>query len=130
MQRALLFLLSALSLVFASAQADVKDQVTSALGSGNVNALADKLVPSVDLTVLSSSDYYSKAQASAILKKFFDEHEPRGMRVEHEGASKLGDTYYIGPLTTANGTFRVTFLLKRTGDQFLVRQLRIEPFNK
>lgn len=130
MQRILLLLLSALALLPASAQADVKDQVAAAIGSGNVNALAEKLVPSVDLTVLSSSDYYSKAQATAILRKFFDEHEPRGMRVEHEGASKLGDTYYIGPLNTAKGTFRVTFLMKRTGEGFLVRQLRIEPFNK
>lgn len=130
MKRILFSLLVGLASLIAPAQADVKDQVSAAIGSGNVNALGDKLVPNVDLTVLTTSDYYSKAQAMGILRKFFDEHEPKGLRIEHEGTSKMGDRYCIGQLTTASGVFRVTFFLKKTGDAVLVKQLRIESSNK
>jgi uncharacterized membrane protein YcgQ (UPF0703/DUF1980 family) len=108
------------------AQNDVKDQVVSALGSGNAAALGKHLVANVELTVLNVSEYYSKAQAEQILKKFFDEHDAQGMSVEHEGTSKMGDRYYIGRLKTANGEFRVTFFLKKATDVFQVKQLRIE----
>jgi len=130
MKRTLLSLLSALAVHLLIAQADMKDQVTAAIGSGDVNALSTKLVDNVDLTVLSTSDYYSKAQATGILRKFFDEHEPKTLRIEHEGTSKMGDRYCIGQLTTANGVFRVTFFLKKTGEVTQVKQLRIEPSNK
>ncbi len=130
MKRILFSLLVALAALLSHAQADVKDQVSAAIGSGDVNALGEKLVPNVDLTVLTTSDYYSKAQAMGILRKFFDEHEPKGLRIEHEGTSKMGDRYCIGQLSTANGVFRVTFFLKKTGDAVQVKQLRIENSNK
>lgn len=130
MKRLLLSFLSVLAVHLLLAQADVKDQVTAAIGSGDVNTLGEKLVANVDLTVLNTSDYYSKAQATGILRKFFDGHAPKGLRIEHEGTSKMGDRYCIGQLTTANGVFRVTFFLKKTGDVTQVKQLRIEPSNK
>ena len=130
MKTLLLSFLLSLCFLSASAQSDVKDQVSAAIGAGDVTALGEKLVPNVDLTVLSTSDYYSKAQATGILRKFFAEHEPQGLRIEHEGTSKMGDRYCIGQLTTTSGVFRVTFFLKKTGDSVLVKQLRIENANK
>lgn len=130
MKRLLFFLITLMSMHLLQAQADVKDQVTAALGAGDVNALGEKLVANVDLTVLATSDYYSKAQATGILRKFFDEHTPKGLRIEHEGTSKMGDRYCIGQLTTSNGVFRVTFFLKKVGESVQVKQLRIENSNK
>ncbi len=108
------------------AQAEVKDQVVSAIGTGNAGALARHLQPNVDLTVLTTSDVYSKAQSEQILRKFFDENDPQGLTIEHEGTSKMGDRYYIGRLRTARGDMRVTFFLKQAGGVFQVKQLRIE----
>ncbi len=130
MKRTLLSFIALAAFQLTFAQTDVKDRVVAAISSGNVNALAEQFVPSVDLTVLSNSDHYSKAQATGMLRKFFDEHEPQSLRIEHEGASKMGDSYYIGQLATANGTFRVTFFLKRQGESSLVKQLRIENITK
>ncbi|MBK8580910.1 MAG: DUF4783 domain-containing protein [Flavobacteriales bacterium] len=48
------------------------------------------------------------------------------MTIAHQGNNQMGESYYIGNLSTANGNFRVTFFLKRSGDVFLVKQLRIE----
>ena len=80
-----------------------------------------------DVTDPGASDVYSRVQAEQILRKFFDEHVPSGFSVEHEGVSKMGDSYYIGRLRTANGEFRVTFFVKRMDSAELVKQLRIEP---
>ena len=131
MKRSLLLLvLLSLAWAFApsqaAAQAEVKDRVVLALRTGNAHELATHLLPNVDLTILDNSDVYSKGQAEQILRKFFDEHEPSDMTIDHEGVSKMGDAYYIGKLTTARGGFRVTFFLKKTGGAALVKQLRIE----
>ena len=110
----------------AKAQSEVKAQVVSAIGAGNSAALAKYLVPNVDMTLPTASDYYSKAQAEQMLRKFFDEHPPKGLTIEHEGNNRGGDSYYIGNLATANGDFRVTFFLKKSDTGSLVKQLRIE----
>lgn len=120
----LVFLLLAFSGL--KAQGGVKDQVVAAIGSGNASALARHMVANVDMTLPGASDYYSKAQAEQILRKFFDEHPPKGLTIAHEGTNKGGDSYYIGNLATAKGNFRVTFFLKKTGDAFQVKQLRLE----
>lgn len=127
MKRIPLLVLSVLIGLLTHGQAEVKDQVVAAIGSGNAPALARHLQPNVDLTVLSTSDVYSKAQSEQILRKFFDEHDPQGLTIEHEGVSKLGDRYYIGKLRTARGDMRVTFFLKQGAGGYQVKQLRIEP---
>ena len=108
------------------AQGDVKDQVILALKTGNARALATHFIANIDLTVPENSDVYSKAQAEQILRKFFDEHVPSDLSIDHEGVSKMGDRYYIGKLHTSSGDYRVTFFLKKAGEVFQVKQLRIE----
>ena len=108
------------------AQDGVKEQVVAALTSGNSSAMAKLMVPNVDMTLPVASDFYSNAQAEQILRKFFDEHPPKGMTIEHDGTNRTGDSYYIGKMTTSNGDFRVTFFLKRSETGSLIKQLRIE----
>ncbi|MCC6841108.1 MAG: DUF4783 domain-containing protein [Flavobacteriales bacterium] len=129
-KRASLLLLLLLPFAGLRAQGTVKDQVVAAIGTGNSAALARHLVANVDMSLPNASDYYSKAQAEQILRKFFEEHPPRGLTIVHEGANRGGDSYYIGNLATAKGDFRVTFFLKKNGDVFQVKQLRLEAGRK
>lgn len=124
--RAALFAALMLAFTGLHAQKEVKDQVVSAMGQGNAAALAKQMVANVDMTLPAASDYYSKAQAEQILRKFFDEHPPKSMTVAHEGTNRSGDCYYIGDLSTEKGDFRVTFFLKKGSDSYQVKQLRIE----
>lgn len=126
MKRVLLLLLLVIPFLGLRAQSDVKDEVVAALGSGNASAVAGRMVANVDMTLPGTSDYYSKAQAEQILRKFFDQHPAKGMSIEHEGNSQGGDSYYIGTLHSTSGDFRVTFFLKKVGEGFQVKQLRIE----
>ena len=113
---------------FASqAQEVVRDQVVLAMKTGNSRDLAVHFIPNIDLTVKENADVYSKAQAEQILRKFFNDHPPVDMVIEHSGVSKFGDKYFIGILRTRSGYFRVTFFLKKMeNDVMQVKQLRIE----
>ena len=108
------------------AQDVVKDQVVLAMKTGNSRDLAAHFIANIDLTVKETSDVYSKAQAEQILRKFFNDHPPVDLVIEHSGVSKFGDKYFIGILRTRSGYFRVTFFLKKTDAEFQVKQLRIE----
>lgn len=126
MPRIALLFAFVLSLVGAQAQEVVKDQVVEAMKTGNSRDLAAHFIPNIDLTVKDNADVYSKAQAEQILRKFFNDHPPVDMVIEHSGVSKFGDKYFIGILRTRSGYFRVTFFLKKMDDQLQVKQLRIE----
>ena len=125
---------SALLLVFAllliggaKAQEVVRDKVVQAMKTGNSRDLVEHFIPNIDLTVKDNADVYSKAQAEQILRKFFNDHPPVDMVIEHSGLSKFGDKYFIGILRTRSGYFRVTFFLKKMdGGEMQVKQLRIE----
>jgi uncharacterized protein YycO len=121
-------LLFALVLPFTGLQAQevVKDKVVLALKTGNSRDLAMHFIPNIDLTIKETADVYSKAQAEQILRKFFNDHPPVDLVIEHSGVSKFGDKYFIGILRTRSGYFRVTFFLKKMDDDFQVKQLRIE----
>ncbi|HMC98183.1 MAG TPA: DUF4783 domain-containing protein [Flavobacteriales bacterium] len=108
------------------AQDVVKDQVVLAMKTGNSKDLATHFIANIDLTVKETADVYSKAQAEQILRKFFNDHPPVDLVIEHSGVSKFGDKYFIGILRTRDAYFRVTFFLKKTDADFQVKQLRIE----
>jgi len=111
----------------AMAQDAVKDRVVEALRTGNSSELAAQFIADVDLTLPGSSDVYSKAQAEQILRKFFNDHPPVGLVIEHSGVNKFGDQYFIGILRTRSGYFRTTFFLKKGATDYQVKTLRIEP---
>lgn len=81
--------------------------MVSAIGSGNAAALAKNMVANVDMTLPSASDYYSKAQAEQILRKFFDEHPPKGLTIVHEGTNRSGTVTTLAicpPRTVTSGS--------------------------
>jgi hypothetical protein len=126
MSRALLFIATVLTAIGLNAQDAVKDKVVQAMKAGNPKELAATFIPNIDLTVKETSDVFSRAQAEQILRKFFNDHPPVDMVIEHSGVSKFGDQYFIGILRTRSGYFRTTFFMKKIDEEFQVKQLRIE----
>ncbi|MEM9053675.1 MAG: DUF4783 domain-containing protein [Bacteroidota bacterium] len=119
-------LVFAFASVIAIAQSETKNEIATAIKEGNSIQLAEHFMPSVDLTVGSAEDVYSKDQAEMILKRFFEDHEAVDFKLKHEGKSKLDDFYYIGTLKTNKGEFRLTYFLKKSEDIFMIKQFRIE----
>ncbi len=127
MKNLFIFIIAVLGFSLVSmSQSSEKEGITKAITAGNSKALGAYLTGNVDLTVNETSGVYSKDQAEVILNRFFSDHKPSGYSIKHEGKSKLEDFYYIGDLKTAKSDYRLTFFLKKEGDKFLIKQLRIE----
>jgi len=115
-----------LGVVAMTAQDAEKKAITEAVGAGDSKKIASFFLSSIDLTVESTEDVYSRDQAEMIVRHFFEDHPPTGFTLKHEGKSKLDDYYYIGSLSTKEGSYRLTFFLKKGETGFRIKQFRIE----
>jgi hypothetical protein len=106
-------------------KAQVPDEILQSLKTGNSKTLSEYFNQNVEMVVLENDNVYSKAQAQQIVNKFFSSNPPESFNIIHQGG-KEGAQYVIGNLVTSKGTFRVYFLLKKSGGKDYIHQLRIE----
>jgi hypothetical protein len=109
-----------------TAQEAEKSAIVDAIRSADSKEIASYFLPSVDLTVESVEDVYSRDQAEMIVRHFFEDHPPTSFQLKHEGKSKLDDYYCIGSLMTKSGKYRLTFFLKKGEEGFRIKQFSIE----
>jgi len=105
--------------------AQIPDEIVASIQNGNDVSLAAFFNENVELVVESHDDVYSKSQAQQIVAEFFKSNKPKQFKIIHDGG-KEDARYAIGSLVTANGTFRVYFLLKSKNNNSYIHQLRIE----
>ncbi len=105
--------------------AQIPDEIVVSIQNGDDATLASFFNENVELVVLTHDDVYSKSQAKQIVAEFFKSNKPKQFNIIHQGG-KDGARYAIGSLVTANGTFRVYFLLKNKNNNAYIHQLRIE----
>ena len=111
-----------------AAAPEIFDEISAAIKSGDVKALSKNFNSSIDLTIGSSENTYSKAQAEQVLRDFFVSNKPSSFTLIHQGLSKEGAKYAIGTLTTAQGkNYRVYLYVKQVGNSYLVNELRFMP---
>lgn len=105
--------------------ADLLDDIANALRSGDAKSVSRFFGNTIDLTILSQEEVYSKTQAEQVLKDFFQKNPPRSFSVLHKGESKEGAKYAIGTMTTAQGqVFRTYFFIKVKSGQPIIQELR------
>ena len=99
-------------------------QIISGLKAGVAKIVASNFYENIELVVIDRELVCSQAQGEQILKDFFTHHKPSDFRITHQGGDD--SSYAIGKMQTANGNFRVYFLLKSKGSRSLIVQLRID----
>ena len=125
MKKLILFLIfAALSLFSAATILDPYEDIANVIRSGDAKSVSKYFSSSVDLTIISREDVYSKAQAEQILKDFFNKNTPRSFSIIHRGESKDGSKYAIGTLTTSNGNYRTYYYFKVVGGSINIQELR------
>jgi len=103
------------------------DDVCRAIGVGNITELATVMDEEVELNILDKEDLYSRADAVAALKTFFNDVTPSSFGKVHQGASKSADAEYcIGTLATAKGPFTVYVYVAKRPSGVLLQELRFE----
>ena len=110
-------------------QADVIDDLSMQLKSGNAKEIAKNFAASVELIIIDQEDVYSKAQSEQILKDFFLKYPPNKIAIVHRLNNSQNFKLGIFSLGTKNGKFRVTVTLnlRKPSNAFLITELRIEP---
>jgi len=107
-------------------RADVFDDVSAALRSGNSKEIAKYLNANVELTILNDEGVYSRQQAEVLLRNFFQNHQSKSVVIQHRGSSAQGAKYAIAVYECAEGKYRAYIFMKDSGSGMLVHELRIE----
>ena len=130
MFKKLIFSLVFPSLVFTLVQAQeqmrIPPEIVTAFRTGNATDMSRYLNSTCQIMLLGKEDFYKKNVAETILKDFFSAYRPREFIVKHQGGTSDAQ-YAIGNLKTEKVNFRVYFLLKKVGSDFLIHQIRIDP---
>lgn len=123
-----LLILSTSSLT-AQQSSDLPQGIINSLKTGNTETLSQYFNDSMELAMPSAQDnVYSKQQAKLIIKDFFTKHVPTNFTVLHKGGPAESQ-YVVGSLSTKNGTFRVTLLIKQRDEKSYIHLLRFEQEN-
>lgn len=129
LKRIFLSLLMVFVFALTYAQNDIPSDVISALGNGDAARLSPFLNSNVELVVAKTNDVLSRQQTTGILTDFFKKNKVSTFSVLHNG-NRESASFLIGTLSTANGNFRVYILMRKSGNQTLIQQLRIESSNE
>jgi hypothetical protein len=104
---------------------DIPAAIIEAIKAGDASKLAKYFQNSVELALTDIDDVYSKNQAELIIQDFFKKHPAQSFSILHKGGKETS-RYAIGNLSTTNGKFRVTILIKIRDGAAVINQLRIE----
>lgn len=101
------------------------DSVVNAFKDGNSRKLSSCFFENVEVKLLDKEDVYSKAQAEAVMRQFFDQYKPCEFKIQDLGEKKSSN-YAIAKLKTQNGNFRVILKIKGINSAFFVQSVHID----
>lgn len=106
---------------------EIFKDIENAIGLGNAKLLAVLMGSSIELEIPGSEGIYSRSQAEQVLNKFFNKYPPTAFDITHRGHSAAGARFAVGDYVTGKEqTFRVTIFLKKTGEQYLIQEIKFE----
>ncbi len=107
---------------------EVSSEIITALDKGDAAKLSAYLNANVELVVGNKNDVFSKQQASGIITDFFRTNKVSSFQLLHKG-NKEATSFAIGEIKTNTGNYRVYVLTRKSGNQTVIQQLRIELSN-
>lgn len=109
----LLVIVFFLSAFLTYAQDEVIVNVSAALKASSSKELIKHCGSKIEITIDGNNNTYSKPQAEAILKDFFQKNVAENFSIIHQGASAEGLKYAIGKFSMKQGSYRVVLFLKK-----------------
>lgn len=107
---------------------DVPSEIIAALNQGDGAKLSSYFNNNVELAIGNKNDVFSKQQAAGIVVDFFRVNKVLSFKLLHQG-NKEAASFAIGEIKTNNTNYRVYILTRKSGNQIIIQQLRIEPQN-
>ena len=112
----------------AAQSSEVSSEIITALDKGDAAKLSAYLNANVELVVGNKNDVFSKQQATGIITDFFRTNKVSSFHLLHKG-NKEATSFAIGEIKTNTGNYRVYVLTRKSGNQTVIQQLRIELSN-
>jgi hypothetical protein len=106
--------------------AQSSDALINSMKSISASGIAKHFEQNIEMTLLTQSGTFSKAQAEVVLKDFLTRNGVKSFELKHQGASPEGAKYFVGTFTTPSNSFNAYVYGKQSGSIFLVRELRVE----
>lgn len=126
MKKRVIFLLACLCFWASSLLAqDVPVGVVVAFKKGNSQELNRFLGEKVDLTIQDRTTTADRNAAGAEITAFFSQNKVNSFNVKHQG-KRDESSFFVGTLTTVNGSFRVNCFFKRIQNKYFIHQIRID----
>jgi hypothetical protein len=108
-------------------QSDPIDKIAGLIRTGNVHELSKSFSSSVELTILDDDNTYSRSQAELKVTNFFKQNPVKTVSILHRVNSSADYRFGVLIATTPANTYRISVSLKKSGAEFMINELRIEP---
>ncbi len=113
--------------VFANQGNPGLEAISAALNTGDIETLSKYFADNVEISIQDKEQIYSKAEATKVLRSFFDTNKTKSFNQVHKGTSRENsDQYCIGNLSAVTGTFRVYLYLKVDGASISIQEIRLD----
>ncbi len=91
-----------------------------------IDELAGHFDSNLQLNLLDQKNFYSKSQASIILKEFFADKPIKSFSIQHKGGGET-NWFMVGLLQTQKDSYRISLHLREVDQKRLISFLSIEP---
>jgi hypothetical protein len=116
-----------LSLIFlVPTQKEINLTINTFIQQGKSNELSRYFDEKIELKVVDKENLFSKSQAEKIIEEFFRQFPPDDFTEIKNNTAKQAKQFVSGRYTSGKFKFKISYLLKKTNDNFLITQLRIE----
>lgn len=101
------------------------NDLAKAIDDGNADKLAAFVGGRVEITIHQKTCSYSRNQAEAVLRSFFNEQKVDAFRMLSTSSNDVAEVY-TGMLNTRQGNFKTTIYLKLQTDPPVLQEIRFE----
>ncbi len=108
-----------------TAQNEISSGLITAFKNADANAIAPYLNDNVELIIPQTDNFFTRQHAKSILADFFRKNPVKDFLVVHKG-TKENASFLIATYISTTGSYRVSLFARKTDNQLLVYQLRIE----
>lgn len=107
----------------------IPDGLVDAFKKGNAVSLKGYLDSKVELVMDSQVFKSDRQTVSKRLAVFFTRNKVGGFLLNHQGGRNESG-FMVGTLSTSSGDFRVNCFLRKSGNEYVIHQIRINKSNE
>ena len=106
--------------------ADPIDGVVWLIKQGNMTRLSQLFESTMEITLNNQEDTYSRAQATTLLTRFFNEHKPVRITLLHKVNTNQKFLFGVAIMDSNSGNYRIAYTFNEIGGSMKIIEIRIE----